>query len=130
MSTNRTHETLRRISDEAGFRHGRNWYGVDPFHAWRSIEPGTGGVYAYFWNGRPIYVGQSSNIRARLRSYKVRVRRDERGLYAVTPWGEFKPRGSGGLGLWLRASSRAGDWLMHEQRLIRRLRPTYNRSVF
>ena len=118
-----THGILTRACDESGFLPGLNWFHVDPFHADTVIPAGVPGVYVICIGGRVAYIGQSNDLRSRLRSHKITALP---GVVARTPWGKFRyPH----ITVRVRASSRTGDWLMRECRLIRRLRSRFNRQV-
>lgn len=73
--------------------------------------------YAIYLDGRLSYVGQTQNLRTRLKGYNFhRVCRS-----IQTPWGRYKS-----VVIKYRSSVRYGDWAMVELRLIRRLQPQFN----
>jgi len=78
------------------------------------------GVYAIYGDGVLLYVGSSENLKTRLHSHKF-----EWVHYSTSvmhpEWGWFK---SGHIKY--SYSVRAGDWLMREHRLIKRLKPPKN----
>lgn len=121
---------LYRITDETGYQTiGRNWRYVDPFHAWRFMPADLPGVYAFSFGPRLIYVGQSRDLRTRLRTHGLYSARDDFGLYVYTPWGIMRSSPANNVTLRIRVSKRSGDWLMHERRIIARTRPQFNRSI-
>lgn len=71
------------------------------------------------------YVGQTRNLRKRFRGHGIHRAYDPNRDHEwwVTPWGCFT---EGTLSFKRRISERHGDWLMHEERLIRRLKPLWN----
>lgn len=80
--------------------------------------PAAPGCYVIYLDRQIIYIGQSENLWNRIRKYEIRLVGDR----YVTPWGigdrvEMK----------YKLSSRYGDWLMREVRLIRRLQPRGNK---
>lgn len=95
------------------------------------LLPRGPGCYAIFENGKVVYVGSSTAIENRCRVYRTMPeRRKPYGEPCITdgkwqtPWGlktmcRFQVK--------VKMSRRQGDWLMWEYRLIRRLRPKYNR---
>lgn len=97
--------------------------------AWRKVRfkdidslPKRPGVYAVYIDRRLVYVGQSSNVRSRiLGGHAFNYSRYSNSIQ--TPWGAtsrdvfFKVRGS----------QAYGDWLAIEARLIRKLKPSFNR---
>lgn len=94
------------------------WREIDPYDC--RFLPNGGGCYAVYGEGGIIYIGQSSNLKVRLLSYRMRP---DYGDGYITPWGNFS-----GFKLKIKPSRRYGDWAMRELRLIRRLRPRFNRA--
>lgn len=76
--------------------------------------PHASGCYAIFNEGRPIYIGQSENLRTRLRGH--RLLQTEKGFMQEDNRVEVR----------IRVIFAPGDWLRREWRLIRRLRPINN----
>ncbi len=76
------------------------------------------GVYAVFMNGILSYIGQTRDLGSRIASHNFY----RRGVYA-TPWGLCET-------LWVkvRPSDHFGDELRREARLIRRLKPRFNKN--
>lgn len=75
-------------------------------------------------DGLVVYVGQTRDLRTRFKGHGFRLLWDEWGaLWHRTPWGFYE---LGRVGFKRREVERYGDWLMHECRLIRRLRPSFN----
>lgn len=80
--------------------------------------PARGGVYVIYINDRIAYIGQTGNLRARIRSHQFRP---TYGNSMHTPWGYFDVVYGK-----IKISKRFGDWAMDELRLIRRLQPPIN----
>lgn len=82
---------------------------------WRVVGGPKGlpdaGVYAIYRAGSLVYIGSSSQLSVRLQPY-FRLRHPDVPLVTVK----------------VAPSRRAGDWLMREYRLIRRLRPADNKT--
>lgn len=96
------------------------WHLFDPFTG--AGLPRAPGVYVFFFDGRPVYIGSSNNLQGRLWQHRfeyARVSSDQH-----TPWG-FQPGYTVITGK-LRVSFRYGEWAMTELRLIKRLQPRYN----
>lgn len=74
--------------------------------------PTTPGVYAFYENGKVVYVGSSVNVSRRIRQHLLSYERFRH--YAMK----------------VRPSRRYGDWLMIELRLIKRLNPLLNLQRF
>jgi excinuclease UvrABC nuclease subunit len=122
-----TRKTLEETALEAGFDpryFGRNWIVQDALYWW--ALPAIPGVYVFSAGSRALYVGQTGNLRRRIKSYRLHVERrlSMGGVVTLTPWGAFRDVVS----LKVRVSSQWGDWLMREARLIRRLQPALNRA--
>lgn len=100
---------------------------------WLSFEfghprdlPRTPACYVVYLDGRPCYIGQTGNISSRFASHGLYLLSDGEGLpFWLTPWG---PLAGFRLAFKRRVPDRAGDWLMHEARLINRLHPRFNRT--
>jgi len=78
------------------------------------------GCYAVYLDGQLVYIGQSGNVRRRLFDYNIR-----NNIFACkteTPWGQADR-----VTVKFKSSVRAGDWLMREYRLIKRLKPSGNK---
>lgn len=84
-----------------------------------SDVPTDPGCYAVYLNGDLVYVGQSMNVRRRLRE-KNRFMPSRYSANFETPWG------MGRLKIKVRSSVKYGDWAMVELRLLRRLKPRGN----
>ncbi len=96
------------------------WKERFPVEFFRGV-PETPGIYRFLSNeGKILYVGKAKNLRARLRSYRYlspeRASRKLVRLVANTRSIEWE----------LESSER--DALLHENRLLRKLRPMYNRQ--
>lgn len=80
-----------------------------------------GGVYAWYGDGRLLYIGCSESLSARVEQYFAQgLIRSDGGAF-LTPWGQFAE-----LDLKVRQSRFFGDWATAELRLIRRLKPVGN----
>lgn len=79
------------------------------------------GVYAWYVDGKLIYVGQSWDLATRVRRHGVNSARYSNRI--ETPWGMADR-----VTLKVRYSRRLGDWQMWEARLIYRLRPLGNQK--
>jgi hypothetical protein len=92
------------------------WETKDP--QWCGDPSDGAGVYVYYLDGVPSYIGSTRGLFHRLRAHNVRP------TYSTgyfTPWGKFE-----NVTLKIKRPRRMGDWLMDEYRLIKRLRPRYN----
>jgi hypothetical protein len=78
-----------------------------------SRPPTIACVYVFYGNGRPVYIGSTSNLFARLHGHRISRLSAHRW---ATPWGTFRT-------LWVkyRIAKRYGEWAMAELRLIRRV---------
>lgn len=83
--------------------------------------PARPGVYVIYFDGRPVYVGQSANLRARVSGHRIR---HGYGKTIHTPWEELPHTAA--VTVKVKCSRRIGDWAMWEIRLIARLRPEFN----
>ena len=80
------------------------------------------GLYAIRFCSAIVYIGSSSNLRSRLSTYPIWPD-SERPRCA--PWSiYFDDRHE--LEVCVSGSRRAGDWLMREYRLVRRIMPRHN----
>lgn len=79
----------------------------------------AGGCYVFYENGKPFYVGQSSNVRNRISNHGVRKSSDDSVFY--TPWGDKKS-----IFVKVKYHLRFGKWLTSEARLIKRLKTKEN----
>jgi excinuclease UvrABC nuclease subunit len=78
-------------------------------------------VYAVYFDGELVYVGQSSSLSNRFSGHAFRYG------YAKnihTPWADISS--SVRIEIKAKFSERLGDWAMWEIRLIRRLKPIFN----
>lgn len=85
--------------------------------------PPLAGVYVIYVNGEAVYVGQSSSLFHRVRSYKFRFG------YArniKTPWGDLPDTSV--VYCKYKCTKRLGEHLMLEYRLIQRLQPKHNKQ--
>lgn len=84
------------------------------------IVPSKPGVYAVYGDGELIYIGQSSDLRERLRRHNIRP---SYGRGTHSPWGDFDS-----MHVKVRVGGKFGEWAMVEIRLIHRIRPRFNVS--
>lgn len=96
------------------------WLSISPVHGFYLPSDLPPCVYVFIGDGVPLYVGQTTNLRARLRTHGFRYSYDNR---VMTPWNIPDPKTAA---LKVKFSERFGDWLMLEARLIRRLQPRCN----
>lgn len=119
--------TLRRDRSEQALFYGqklmRKWieYGLIP-KGFTGYLPSKPCVYAVYFDGRLVYIGQTNNLMNRFSSGRFRHGYENE---IITPWGEIP----GGTVVTIKAkySERYGDWAMWEIRLIHRLQPEFNR---
>jgi excinuclease UvrABC nuclease subunit len=103
------------ISDR---RWQRKWHYTIPIRP--CDVPREPGVYAIYVDRVLVYIGQSSNLFHRLCSHDIDFSRYSNRV--ETPWGDgFSVQCK------YRLSSKYGDWLMREARLIKRLQPSGNK---
>ncbi len=74
--------------------------------------------YAIFIDDVLAYIGQTSNLRARMRAHKIDIHKFI--LQSDSPWGTGDVRVKAHFG------KKFGDWAMRELRLIRKLQPSRN----
>jgi hypothetical protein len=86
--------------------------------------PRKAGVYVIYVQGKPVYVGSSTDLFARVRSYELRHGYGRRNVH--TPWGSIDEAGE--CFVKFKESQRLGDWAMDEIRLIARLSPVFNKQ--
>jgi hypothetical protein len=87
----------------------------------RMSIPALPGVYVIYFNDRPVYAGQSANVRTRIGSHKFRF---GYGRNIHTPWADIPDTVS--VTTKVKITRRLGDWAMWEIRLIARLHPEFN----
>jgi excinuclease UvrABC nuclease subunit len=87
----------------------------------RIALPKCAGVYVIYFDGRPVYVGQSVNVANRLAGHKLR---HAYARYIITPWVDVPDTTR--ITVKVKPSRRLGDWAMLEIRLIARLQPEFN----
>jgi len=85
--------------------------------------PKAAGVYVIYFDGRPVYVGQSFSVAGRIPGHRFRYGY-ARNIY--TPWGVIPD--SINVTVKVKLSRRLGDWAMWEIRLIARLQPEFNQQ--
>jgi hypothetical protein len=104
-------------------RRVRNWHAFDETAEYSDFKTEPG-VYVIFGDGVVQYVGSSKNIRQRLAGRIPRTvyeTPEQTQLPVRTIWGVFRE-----FEIRIRYSTKYGDWLMRELRLIRRLKPLQN----
>lgn len=109
------------IGDSTVRKHGWNTY--DYLSGLRGL-PNIACCYAVYFDGSLRYIGSTNDLRNRFSGHAFRH------SYAksfITPWGEFDLPLS--ITIKYSASRRYGDWLMREARLIRRLKPVFNKKL-
>lgn len=94
---------------ESTFRRWQEFYPIDDPRA----TPPIPAVYVIYWSGEVVYVGSTVNLASRMKQH------------AASEWMNGPPDIE--VTAKFRGSSRFGDWLMREARLIRRLQPEFNR---
>lgn len=107
-------------TDSEGQR--KNWAVLDPLRPF--TWPRVAGVYVIYFDERIIYIGQSSDVAARMLRHNLQYgyARNVR-----TPWGDVPD--SVCITAKVKRSRVLGDWAMWELRLIQRLKPIGNRSM-
>jgi len=94
-------------------------YGIFPK---KTVLPNRACVYAVYFNDLLVYVGQSSSLSNRFSGHAFRYG------YAkliITPWQDIPIDTK--IKVKAKFSERLGDWAMWEIRLIRKLKPQFNR---
>lgn len=87
---------------------------------WYDDYQTTPGVYAIYVDGELVYIGQSVNIRNRLKMHNIRY---SYGNSIIVPWGDGRCKTCH---VKVSYSKKYGDWAMRELRLIKRLKPKFN----
>jgi excinuclease UvrABC nuclease subunit len=99
-----------------------NWKSYDLMD--RAVKlPRCAGVYAIYFDGLLVYIGQSVDIANRFSEHKFRYGYNRN---IITPWINIPDTAK--VIVKIKKSQRHGDWAMWEIRLIRRLSPIYNRQ--
>jgi len=89
---------------------GARWLAMSPY---AMKLPMLACCYVFFFDGVAVYVGQTSNLRERMSDHRRGILTQANGR-AVS--------------MKVHPGYRYGDWMMREVRLIRRLRPIFNRN--
>ena len=107
---------IRHKGDDRG-----HWVSYELNMARRGALPRVSGVYAVYFDGSLVYIGQSVDIANRFSEHRFRY-----GYAKVlrTPWADVPIDTR--ITVKVKRSLRIGDWAMWEIRLINRLRPIYN----
>jgi hypothetical protein len=87
----------------------------------KSKFPSKPCVYAIYFDGILVYVGQSNSLSNRFSGHAFRY-----GYARLihTPWGDVSVDTK--INIKAKFSEKLGDWAMWEIRLIRKLKPTFN----
>jgi excinuclease UvrABC nuclease subunit len=80
--------------------------------------------YVIYLDGRLKYIGSTNDLRNRFSGHAFRY---GYGRNIHTPWGDFSDDIK--FIIKYKPSKKYGDWLMIEARLIRKLRPEYNKKL-
>lgn len=94
-----------------------HWIIYDPTEPTRI--PDEPGCYVIYMDGVLVYIGQSVNVRSRIRSHRIQYHRYVNDIR--TPWGDCRACCAK-----IKFSRKYGDWAMWELRLIRRIQPLCN----
>lgn len=102
------------------------------FMQWKSIDflknrrdiPSVACCYAIYFDGALKYIGSTGDLRNRFSGHAIRYGFAKN---IITPWGDFPDTVS--FVVKYKASRRYGDWLMLEARLIRRIKPDFNKKL-
>jgi hypothetical protein len=100
-----------------------------PMSKWQSFGlypkklnfPNRACVYAVYFDGDLVYIGQSSSFSNRFSGHAFRY---GYGKNIHTPWADVSDTTK--IDIKVKFSERLGDWAMWEIRLIRRLKPKFN----
>jgi hypothetical protein len=87
----------------------------------KSHLPDQACVYAIYFDGRLVYVGQTNSLSNRFSGHAFRY---GYGREIITPWGDIP--NTTAIDIKAKFTRRLGDWAMWEIRLIHRLRPGMN----
>ncbi len=79
------------------------------------------GVYVFYGNGRPVYVGESVNLHKRATTHYKKISGDGYVLPYTTPWGTFST-----MSIKYRLSKKLGESAMAERRLLKKLKGLAN----
>jgi predicted GIY-YIG superfamily endonuclease len=96
---------------------GSRWVVLDPS---AYPLPAIPACYVFYGDGRLLYVGQTTDFKARMKSHNVRLRYSNG---YTGPWGDYRE-----MSVKVHFGIAYGDWAMRELRLIQRLRPEFNRQ--
>ena len=97
-----------------------NWKKLNPCDI--ASVPNTPCVYCFIHKNVVVYVGSTLRFRSRFYEHNIRYG------YAkniVTPWGSFD---DGSVLLKIKPFKKYGDWAMNELRLIKKLKPIFNKT--
>lgn len=115
------HNYLFHIGDSEGRMYG--WKSFDYLKG-RFELPRVACCYAVYFDGVLSYIGSTHDLRNRFSGHAFR---HSYGKSFITPWGEFDLPLK--ITIKYSVSRRYGDWLMREARLIRRLKPVFNKRL-
>ncbi len=94
------------------------WVKFDPIESW--TLPSLPCCYVFYLDGIPSYVGQSNNLKRRILNHFLEPMRYSARI--ETPWGNFRE-----VFIKCKFPKKYGEWAMLELRLIRKLRPKFNK---
>lgn len=90
----------------------------------RSSLPKVSCCYCFYIENNLVYIGSSVDLRNRFSGHAFRYGYEKN---FITPWGEFSEKTK--FKIKYKPSVRYGDWLMIEARLIKKLRPIFNKKL-
>lgn len=96
---------------------GSRWVSLDA--GFPMMLPAKPACYVIYLDGVLSYVGQTNDLRKRIRAHGIDLARYSDGY--DTPWGQFDS-----VEIKARFGTVFGDWAMREARLIARLQPAMN----
>lgn len=80
------------------------------------------GCYVIYGDGKLLYIGQSINVRNRIKTYDIHYARDFKICFTL----KGRDLKFNTFAIKVCYSKKVGDWAMQEIRLINRLKPEYN----
>jgi excinuclease UvrABC nuclease subunit len=80
--------------------------------------------YVIYFDGELKYIGSTNSLRNRFSGHSIRY---GYGKELITPWGEFSQDTN--IIIKYKPSTKYGDWLMRECRLIKRIQPSFNQKL-
>ena len=110
---------LPAIQFYTGDWNGSKWIKYDFDKSFWNISPHPG-VYVVYGDGKIIYIGQSYDVKTRFLNHKIRYGFTNN---IITPWGFYRK-----IEVKIKYGVKYGDWAMIELRLIKKLRPPFNKT--